>query len=183
MDQASESVRFLDDVDLTFTLDSRATSFQQMTSIEIMMKPIVFRASYPDINLITSITNTALGRYNESQQPQKDMGEDGHLSSDHTTSTQRHGVVATQATSSSLSRSVGKARVLMTREQVIMFITCNPNYLQIFSKLKGSFDGFRQILIGDLHEQPMLHLKVKPFIIGAKDWSGEVNHIDLLLDF
>jgi len=41
-------------------------------------------------------------------------------------------------------------------------------------QLKGSFDGFRFVLIGDMHEQPMLHLRVKPFIIGAKDWSGEV---------
>jgi len=129
MDQASESVRFLDDVDLTFTLDSRATSFQQMTSIEIMMKPIVLRASYRDINLITSITNTALGRYNQSQQPQ---GEDSHASSDRAnTTTQSHGVVATQAISSSLSRSVGMARVLMTKEQVT-FIQYNPNYFQIF---------------------------------------------------
>ena len=42
-------------------------------------------------------------------------------------------------------------------------------------QLKASFDGFRLVLIGDMHEQPMLHLKVKPFIVGAKDWSGEVN--------
>ena len=33
------------------------------------------------------------------------------------------------------------------------------------------------MLIGDMHEQPMLHLKVKPFIVGAKDWSGEVSPI------
>lgn len=42
-------------------------------------------------------------------------------------------------------------------------------------QLKGSFDGFRLVLIGDMYEQPMLHLKVKPFIIGAKDWSSEVT--------
>jgi hypothetical protein len=30
-------------------------------------------------------------------------------------------------------------------------------------------------MIGDLHEQPMLHLKVKPFIVGARDWSAEVE--------
>jgi vacuolar protein sorting-associated protein 13A/C len=45
------------------------------------------------------------------------------------------------------------------------------------SQLKGSFDGFRFVLIGDMHEQPMLHLRVKPFIIGAKDWSGAVGYL------
>jgi hypothetical protein len=45
------------------------------------------------------------------------------------------------------------------------------------TQLKASFDGFRLILIGDLHEQPLLHLVIKPFILGLKDWSGEVCHI------
>jgi vacuolar protein sorting-associated protein 13A/C len=26
-----------------------------------------------------------------------------------------------------------------------------------------------------MHEQPMLHLKVKPFIVGARDWSADVR--------
>jgi hypothetical protein len=28
-----------------------------------------------------------------------------------------------------------------------------------------------------MHEQPMLHLRVKPFIVGAKDWSGGVRRV------
>jgi vacuolar protein sorting-associated protein 13A/C len=63
MGDASESVRFLDDTDLTLTFDSRATSSQQMTNIEIMVKPIVLRASYRDINLVMSIANNVVGRY------------------------------------------------------------------------------------------------------------------------
>ena len=47
-------------------------------------------------------------------------------------------------------------------------------------QFKGSFEGFRLVLIGDLHEQPLLHLRVKPFILGAKDWSGEVSPFELL---
>jgi hypothetical protein len=31
------------------------------------------------------------------------------------------------------------------------------------------------VLIGDVHEQPMLHLKIKPFNITARDWSGDVR--------
>lgn len=41
--------------------------------------------------------------------------------------------------------------------------------------MKGSVDGFRLILIGDLHEQPMLQFNVKPFILMAKDWSSAVS--------
>lgn len=70
MGKPSESVRFLDDVDLTFTLDSRSSGAHQSTSIEVTSLPIVFRASYRDIMLITAIVNKAIALYgNSSQSP------------------------------------------------------------------------------------------------------------------
>lgn len=69
MGKTSESVRFLDDVDLTLSLDGRNSSSQQMTSIEMSSQPIVFRASYRDINLITSIVNRAIGLLAKSDGP------------------------------------------------------------------------------------------------------------------
>ncbi|KIM48205.1 hypothetical protein M413DRAFT_439924 [Hebeloma cylindrosporum] len=155
MGKASDSVRFLDDVDLTFSLDSRSSSSQQRTNIEVVAKPIVFRASFRDINLITSIVNKAIEKYGISQEMLMNQKEDDFQSQQKSISGP-HGTSATLPTNR--SRSFGKARVLMTKEQ-----------------LKGSFDGFRLVLIGDLHEQPMLHLKVKPFIVGARDWSGELH--------
>ncbi|KAJ7169902.1 vacuolar protein sorting-associated protein 13 [Mycena filopes] len=151
MGKPSESVRFLDDVDLTFSLDSRSSSGQQMTSMEISAKPIVFRASYRDINMITSIVNKAIELSGESQE--QGPAENANIKPQSMRPSQ------TQiAKTGSKPPPVGKARVLMSKEL-----------------LKGSFDGFRLVLIGDMHEQPMLHLKVKPFIIGAKDWSGELQ--------
>ncbi|KAF7347835.1 hypothetical protein MVEN_01541000 [Mycena venus] len=149
MGKPAESVRFLDDVDLTFSLDSRSSSGQQMTSIEISSKPIVFRASYRDINMIMTIVNKAIELSADTQEQ----------SSPDAVRPPSVRPSQTQMTKLSASKQpVGKARVVMSREL-----------------LKGSFDGFRLVLIGDMHEQPMLHLKVKPFIIGAKDWSGELQ--------
>ncbi|KAF7339474.1 hypothetical protein MSAN_02161700 [Mycena sanguinolenta] len=149
MGKPAESVRFLDDVDLTFSLDNRSSSGQQMTSIEISTKPIVFRASYRDINMIMAIVNKAIELSADTQE----QGSDGEAKRPSLRPSQTQ---VTKLTTS--AQPVGKARVLMSREL-----------------LKGSFDGFRLVLIGDMHEQPMLHLKVKPFIIGAKDWSGELQ--------
>ncbi|KAF8216245.1 hypothetical protein K438DRAFT_1748990 [Mycena galopus ATCC 62051] len=152
MGKPSESVRFLDDVDLTFSLDSRSSDAQQMTSIEISAKPIVFRASYRDINMIMTIVNKAIELSADTQ----DQSFPDEINSKPPPSVRPS---QTQITKMSTSKQpVGKARVLMSKEL-----------------LKGSFDGFRLVLIGDMHEQPMLHLKVKPFIIGAKDWSGELQ--------
>ena len=113
MGRAAESVRFLDDVDFTFSLDSRSSSLHQMTNMEIATKPIVFRASYRDINLITSIINKAIDRYGHSQESlnkQKQV-KDHYI---------REPVPHESSPAFDLShlQSIGKARVLMSTEQV-----------------------------------------------------------------
>lgn len=121
MGRAFQSVRFLDDVDITFTLDSRAASFQQMTSIEIVVKLIVLRASYSDVILITSITNKALQRYGDSQKIRNEKNEK-RVSSGKATLQNIEGVTAHPIASSKLQlQPIGKARVLMAREQVDFF--------------------------------------------------------------
>lgn len=122
MGDASESVRFLDDTDLTLTFDSRATSFQQMTNIELTAKPIVLRASYRDINLIMSITNKAIERYGDSQRTRPGPETETNSSSDRAVVKQLD-VATSRATSSGHleTQYVGNARVLMTKEQVDPF--------------------------------------------------------------
>ncbi|KAH9898385.1 vacuolar protein sorting-associated protein 13 [Cubamyces lactineus] len=158
MGKPAESVRFLDDVDLTFTLDSRSSAAHQSTSIEVTALPIVFRASYRDIMLITTIVNKAIELYGNSTKQPEHNGAEGEKA------LSRPALQSTRKVSrptTSRAQPVGHARVVTSKEQASAF--------------RGSFEGFRLVLIGDLHEQPLLHLKVKPFILGAKDWSGELQ--------
>ncbi|KAF5390329.1 hypothetical protein D9757_002946 [Collybiopsis confluens] len=158
MSQPSETVRFLDEFDLAFSLDNRSTSSQFMTNIELTTRPIVFRASYRDIALITTIVNKAIELSSNPTRTDSQGSEptlSARLSGGQVT---RSSVSQRMGSSKAHAKPVGEARIVTSKEQ-----------------FKGSFDGFRLVLIGDLHEQPMLHLKVKPFIIGAKDWSGELS--------
>lgn len=161
MGKDSERVSFLDDVDSTLSVDSRSSSSaRQMTNIEMTSKPIIFRASYRDISLIMTIVNKALNLYNKSSQSdgtgQRPLTSPGELSE--TRKTRRSSSFAVPKSSHPATGTVGEAEALITKEQ-----------------FTGSFDGFRLVLIGDIYEQPMLHLKVKRFIIGARDWSGELQ--------
>lgn len=117
MGKTSDSVRFLDDVDLTFSLDGRSSSSQQMTNIEVVAKPIVFRASYRDINLITSIVNKAIEKYSISQEMLMNQKQDD-FQSQRKSITNPHEIDSMLPSSYNRSRSIGKARVLMTKEQV-----------------------------------------------------------------
>jgi vacuolar protein sorting-associated protein 13A/C len=80
-----------------------------MASMEISAKPIVFRASYRDINMITAITNKAINLYGNSR-PSVSDGMTAKSFRNTSESVTHH----------SYSEPVGKARVLMTKEQVCM---------------------------------------------------------------
>lgn len=114
MGNSTDSVRFLDDVDLTFSLDSRSSSMQQMASIEISAKPIIFRASYRDINMITSIVNKAITLYGQKSNPTSDAT----TLSKYSATTFPTSQVSKSNTSKALPYPAGNARVLMSKEQV-----------------------------------------------------------------
>lgn len=117
MGKISESVRFLDEIDLTFSLDSRTSTQEHMTSMELAIKPIVFRASYRDINLIMAIVNRAIELYGKSATAPAE-------SSQMADSTQSKKSIASKSklgpskSAKSQLQPVGQARVLMSKEQV-----------------------------------------------------------------
>ncbi|KAF8846387.1 vacuolar protein sorting-associated protein 13 [Paxillus ammoniavirescens] len=146
----SDTVRFLDDINLTFSLDTRSSRREQHMSIEVSSTAIVFRASYRDIILITAIATKAIELYQQSNK--SNLSHEGQPSDTHTQTSQ-------SVTSQTPGRhTFGKARIVMSKEQ-----------------MKGTIDGFRLVLIGDMHEQPMLQFNIKPFVLTGKDWSSELQ--------
>ena len=107
----SDTVRCLDEVDLTLTLDSQSSNREQLLNIEVSAKPIVFRMSYRDIMLITAISTKAAQLYGKSQGV--NPGEEFRPSKAPTTAP-----ISTQLRS---TNAPGKARVMTTKEQVRNF--------------------------------------------------------------
>ena len=122
MGKDAETVRFLDDIDATLSLDSRATESHQMMSIEATSQPIVFRASYRDINLITTIVNKAITLYTESTQKQSNASDTKGEVVPSSRSTYHRSVSRNVAKASARSQPVGKANVILSKEQVRMLL-------------------------------------------------------------
>lgn len=60
MDRPNDRVKFLDDLSMALSLDTRRKGSQQMTSFEVVIPdPVIFRASYTNIMLIIDIVNKA----------------------------------------------------------------------------------------------------------------------------
>jgi vacuolar protein sorting-associated protein 13A/C len=115
MNNIADSARFLDNVDLTFALDSRSTTSQQLTSIEVGAKPIVFRASYHDITLIMNITNKALEMYGNTANARAQKPEPGARPTIDSATAKSSGLVVTTRET---SHPVASARVITSKEQV-----------------------------------------------------------------
>lgn len=60
MDKPKETIRVLDNFDITLSLDSRADNGQQFSNIDIGIEQLVLRVSFRDILLINSILNRAI---------------------------------------------------------------------------------------------------------------------------
>lgn len=70
---------------------------------------------------------------------------------------------------------MGGLRLLLSR---CVFITdLNISFGVLARQLKATIDGFQLILIGDLHELPLLHLHTKPFTAEVHDWSGDLKFL------
>ncbi|KAF8761669.1 Vacuolar protein sorting-associated protein [Rhizoctonia solani] len=168
MGRSAESVRFLDDMDVTLSLDTRKSTAHQMTSIELSMQPIVFRASYRDINLIMAIVNRAIELSSKPQGQTQDKTQDARPDAVSSVSSSMPPLSQRKPLPSSRSRKPIRRASHRATSDI-------PKLMMSKEKLKASFDGFRLVLIGDLHELPMLHLKTKPFEVLVSDWSGELK--------
>ena len=69
MDKPKDTIRVLDNFDITLSMDSRADLGRQVTSIDIAIQPLVFRVSFHDIILINSIINRAIEMSNRGTVP------------------------------------------------------------------------------------------------------------------
>lgn len=167
MDRPAERVRFLDELNVALSLDTRRRGSQQMTSFEVEIPdPIVFRASYTDIMLITDIANKATAVASKALSPEKEG--DQQPKSIHTDGITDGSTLQVQPTTKSTRRSsvsrrrksVDQSRVLISKEQ-----------------LKAHINGFQLVLVGDLVEMPMVHLTTNEFSVSVNDWTGDVRGV------
>ena len=170
-------LRILDDFSITMSMDSRSQGKKSsLTSISVEVEPLVLRLSLRDILLALQIVNKASEMSNnissgetlEDTEPTKIKQITGTTAA----STRRKSVAGkpTSTAAKKTSRSIqpnkpsGKpsiapqSSIVMTREE-----------------MNATIDGIRVILIGDLHELPLLDWSIKKFNVDVRDWSSSMT--------
>ncbi|KAI9788366.1 MAG: hypothetical protein M1816_006969 [Peltula sp. TS41687] len=177
-------LRILDDFSLQLSMQTRSQGLQSsLTSIHLGVESLVLRLSLRDILLALQIVNKASElaanqdkldgtetardrRAGSPAQVQKQSTPSGRRASigDHKS---RKTARSKRASVSNAETHVVKPAIL-TREEMI-----------------AEIEGIRVILIGDLHELPLLDMGVREFQVDIRDWSSRMNgdtNIDLYLN-
>jgi vacuolar protein sorting-associated protein 13A/C len=174
-------LRILDDFSLQMSMDS---SKIDLATIHIDIEPLILRLSLRDILLALQIVSKAselsAGDDHEenkaiaSDQKAKQLRSSSSGALQHRT--------ASGKGASTIAKKSKPATVAPTRSN--SHGEKKP-LIQKHEELTATLDGMRLILIGDLHELPILDLSVKSFTTSASDWSSNLRadtNIDIFIN-
>lgn len=170
-------LRILDDFNLQMSMDNHSHSAKSpLTSIMVEIEPLVLRLSLRDILLALQIFQRAsemTGAGGKKVEDQEEPKKIKQTKSETTASSKRRSILG-KATSTLAKRTVKsttpsrlasgdnkpapKITTILKREELTVVI-----------------DGIRVILIGDLHELPLLDWSVKKFEVDVRDWSSAMT--------
>lgn len=165
MDDAEDHrMRILDDFSISFALDSRgSTPSAFLTSVQLSVDPLLFRISLRDIRLAMKIVDRANEFYAKAQDPigKQDSENEDQIPEDFRQKLSRYA----PSSISSIFVSQRDEEKEDSSEEVIV-------KGEEFEMVIG---GARLVLIGDVHELPVLDMGMKPFELTVSNWSTELS--------
>ncbi|KAB8337289.1 hypothetical protein FH972_021590 [Carpinus fangiana] len=166
-------LRILDDFSVATSLDVRSQSENSsITDIQVDIEPLVLRLSLRDILLAMQIfTKASSMSGRDSQATEND--EPGRI--------QELKVGSTIKSKSRRRSSVGASKMaksIKTHKSQAVEPRGQPvagSAILKREEMNVHMSGIRIVLIGDLHELPMLDWSVKEFAVDVRDWSGALT--------
>lgn len=171
-------LRILDDFSITMSMDSRSQGKNSsLTSISVELEPLVLRLSLRDILLALQIVNKASEMANNIS-PADNTEEDTEptkikeITRTAAASTKRKSIAGkpTSTVAKKTSKSVATKKAAEKSGK-----TPQSSIVMKREEMTATIDGIRVILIGDLHELPLLDWSVKKFNVDVRDWSSAMT--------
>ncbi|MCJ1231722.1 hypothetical protein MMC12_008401, partial [Toensbergia leucococca] len=166
-------LRILDDFTIQMSMDSRSKGQKSsLTSIHVDIEPLVLRLSLRDILLALQIVNKA-----------SEMTSDGSNKIEDTEPKKIKEIKAATAPSNRRKSVAGKPTSTVAKKTSKSVTPSKlgkkdekpaPQSTGVMKReeMTAVLEGIRVILIGDLHELPLLDWSVKKFNVDVRDWSG-----------
>jgi vacuolar protein sorting-associated protein 13A/C len=162
-------LRILDDFSIQTALDMRNQgSKSSLTSINVDIEPLVLRLSLRDILLAMQIVNRASAMQAADD---KKMPEEGAKQLKASTPSKKAKSTAPASTTRPRAKSLAKTKRSSQQEAQLQQPQAGSAVLKR-EEMHVNLEGIRVVLIGDVHEMPMLDWRVKKFGVDVRDWSG-----------
>ncbi|KAG9733173.1 vacuolar protein sorting-associated protein 13, partial [Aureobasidium melanogenum] len=167
-------LRILDDFSVQTSVDMRSENKQaQLMSIMVEIEPLVLRLSLRDILLAMQIVNKASAM---SANDDRELAKEGPSKIDQLKAPSNRPKSGRAPSSAQKPR----ANTIATKKSHATTAPKAPTEPQGSAMLKReemkvNLQGIRVVLIGDLHELPMLDWSVKNFAVEVRDWSGAMT--------
>lgn len=160
---ADQRLRIIDDFSISFALDDRGSNAHTfLTNIQLSVDPLLVRISLRDIRLATQIFNRANKYYAKAQQIDTvhDENADYNISEDFKRRLSKYApsIISKFSIQSTKQESRSTTEVVIKGEE-----------------FNGNIGGARLVLIGDVHELPVIDMSIKPFEVNVLNWSTELS--------
>ena len=173
----SSRLRILDDFTVQLSMETRPQGkSSSLTSAHIDIEPLVLRLSLRDILLALQVVNKASEMAGEDEkeklednEPQKikDIKNSSTNNSERKATTGKPTSTVAKRTSRSIAASKGRAPSPKRKLPAIAVMKREEMNVEL--------QGIRVVLIGDLHELPLIDWSVKKFNVDVRDWSGPMT--------
>ncbi|ODV77801.1 vacuolar sorting [Suhomyces tanzawaensis NRRL Y-17324] len=161
-DFGSNQYRIIDDFSISFAHDSRGSSpVSFLTNIQASIDPILIRVSLRDIRFALNIFNKASELYKLAQGnnlSREGTGFDFSEDFKRRLSQYAPSILTDKSAKSNKLRDEHDQQVVVKGEE-----------------FNASVGGVRFVLIGDVHELPVLDMNIKPFEVKAINWSTDLS--------
>ena len=166
-------LRILDDFSVQMSMETRSQGQQaSLTSVHLGIEPLILRLSLRDILLALQIVNKAseLSSLNDEMQSteSKENSSRDSTSVKRQSSASHKGIRPGEHSSKKTSTSQQASKATPKADSAELTILQRE-------EMTAEVEGVRVILIGDLHELPLLDMNIHDFNIGVTDWSGQMN--------
>lgn len=172
----SSRLRVLDDFSIQMSMDS---SQPNKTSMHLDIEPLILRLSLRDILLVLQIFSKASemsAQDSDKPQPSASDKKVAQLRPDHLKKRTASGHA--QSTLAKRTKATKPGGTVVTRGRKesqpppVYDVNKGPKRQE---EMTATIEGIRVVLIGDLHELPILDLSVKSFTASAADWSSNLK--------
>lgn len=176
MDSFSRNrLRILDDFSLTTTMDNRGSSaHSEISKINISCEPLVLRLALRDVMLALDIVKRASAL---STPPKEEEVTATEITAEPLKYSRFARLQRQQRSSASKTFATsiaGKSKLAIRGRSNSTNARLNVPIIR-GQTLLAEFEGLRFVLIGTLHELPMLDMCAKPFTVRVRNWSSDLT--------